>query len=218
MRVLWHLLFFGLLLGPWSLASATVTSPDPLAEQRALFLEARAALNRDQRQRFRELAARIPDYPLQPYLQFWELQRYLSAQTDASIQAFLDAHPDTGLSRRLRSAWLQQLALWFRPLQQPRYAMAFATLALVIAAAVWILVPRHQADLMADANETLTQDEILAYIETNIEDFDTYLLLAALDDNSLMEVAPTGLDEKAREDLLDAILKELDASMLEELL
>lgn len=115
-------------------------------------------------------------------------------------------------------AWLQQLALWFRPLQQPRYAMAFATLALVIAAAVWILVPRHQADLMADANETLTQDEILAYIETNIEDFDTYLLLAALDDNSLMEVAPTGLDEKAREDLLDAILKELDASMLEELL
>ena len=110
MRVLWHLLFFGLLLGPWPQASAAVTSPDPLAEQRALFLEARAALHRGQRQRFRQLAARIPDYPLQPYLQFWELQRYLSAQTDSSIAAFLETYPDTRLSQRLRSAWLQQLA------------------------------------------------------------------------------------------------------------
>lgn len=110
MRVLWHLLFFGFLLGPWPLSSAAVTSPDPLPEQRALFLEARAALNRGQRQQFRQLAARIPDYPLQPYLQYWELQRYLSAQTDASITDFLEAHPDTPLARRLRASWLRHLA------------------------------------------------------------------------------------------------------------
>lgn len=109
MRVLWCLLFFGLLTGPWTPCAAAATPADPLAGQRALFLEARAALNQGQRQRFRQLAARLPDYPLQPYLQYWELQRYLGSQTDASIRAFLEAHADTALARRLRTSWLQQL-------------------------------------------------------------------------------------------------------------
>ena len=112
MQVLSRALFFSILLG-LLLPSHSASAPpnqDPLAKQRALFLEARAALNRGQRQQFRQLAARIPDYPLQPYLRYWELQRYLSAQTDASIADFLEHHGDTSLGRRLRASWLRHLA------------------------------------------------------------------------------------------------------------
>ena len=112
MQVLSRALYFSILIGllaPLSGASAP-PAPDPLVEQRALFLEARAALNRGQRQQFRQLAGRIPDYPLQPYLQFWDLQRHLGTQTDADIRAFLDAHPDSSLERRLRTSWLRHLA------------------------------------------------------------------------------------------------------------
>ena len=110
MQVLSRILFFALFIGALQPLPGAAAPHDPLANQRALFLEARDALNRGQRDRSRQLAARIPDYPLQPYLQLWELQRYLSAQTDSSIAAFLEAYPDTILSQRLRTAWLQQLA------------------------------------------------------------------------------------------------------------
>jgi soluble lytic murein transglycosylase len=110
MHVLSRILFFGFVLGVLQPLPGGAALQDPLADQRGLFLEAREALNRGQRERLRQLAARIPDYPLQPYLRFWELQRYLSAQTDRDIAAFLEDHPDTSLSRRLRTAWLHRLA------------------------------------------------------------------------------------------------------------
>jgi soluble lytic murein transglycosylase len=110
MRVLSRILFFGLVIGVLQPLTGAATPHDPLAGQRALFLESRDALNRGQRDRFRQLAVRIPDYPLQPYLQYWELQRYLSVQTGDSITAFLEAYPDTSLSQRLRTSWLQHLA------------------------------------------------------------------------------------------------------------
>lgn len=109
MQVLLRVLLCGTLLG--LAPRPAISAPgDPLADQRALFLEARAALNQGQRQRFQELSARIPDYPLQPYLRYWELQRYLGPQSDASITAFLEAHPDSSLARRLRTSWLRHLA------------------------------------------------------------------------------------------------------------
>ncbi len=86
------------------------STQDPLAHQRDLFIEARSALNRGKREQFRQLAARIPDYPLQPYLQYWELRRYLSTQDNDAIRNFLRAYPNTPLSDRLRTAWLYQLA------------------------------------------------------------------------------------------------------------
>ena len=56
-----------------------------LEQQRATFEEARSALNKGQRTRFRQLKAQLGDYALVPYLDYWELKRYIYAANDAQI-------------------------------------------------------------------------------------------------------------------------------------
>lgn len=90
---------------PW-----TIAAEDPLAEDRARFLEARKALDENRQQDYRRLAAQLEDYPLYPYLQFWALQRSLQQADAGEITDFIDRHAADPLGPRLRRSWLYTLA------------------------------------------------------------------------------------------------------------
>jgi soluble lytic murein transglycosylase len=81
-----------------------------LQRERQQFLEARKALFAGDRARFRALEKRLADYPLQPYLRFWALERELDRLTPDQVQAALDELEQTPLATRLRGQWLSRLA------------------------------------------------------------------------------------------------------------
>lgn len=80
-----------------------------LEQQRATFEEARAALNKGQRTHFRKLKKQLGDYALVPYLEYWELKRYLYATNDAQIVEYTQKYPFTALSEIIQRRWLLKL-------------------------------------------------------------------------------------------------------------
>ncbi len=78
--------------------------------QRQLFLAAEKALHEERQNEFRDLLAELEHYPLLPYLQYAALVRRLSTATNREIDVFLSTSADTPLVRRLRRAWLLNLA------------------------------------------------------------------------------------------------------------
>ncbi|MCP5425730.1 MAG: transglycosylase SLT domain-containing protein [Gammaproteobacteria bacterium] len=103
----WHFnriigLWFGVLCATWCVQADELT----LSTQRLAFVAADKALQ-----------AGVPvaitplrDYPLYPYLVFRSLQQHLQDLPTVEIRAFLRDYADTPLARRLRGAWLRQLA------------------------------------------------------------------------------------------------------------
>jgi len=91
-------------------ASAMAGKHDPLQAQRALFLEARAALNQGQLEAFRRLQKQLQDYPLTPYLEFDALRARLQSANEEEIARFIDRYQDLPLAARLRRSWLHTLA------------------------------------------------------------------------------------------------------------
>jgi len=83
---------------------------DTYKEDRALFLQADKALDRNRLQDYRQLAGQLTDYPLYPYLQFKELRKRLKQADPDEMNAFIERHAGEPLSWRLRQAWLYSLA------------------------------------------------------------------------------------------------------------
>lgn len=83
---------------------------DPHGDARKHFLEARKAFKSGQPQRFHQLAAKLRDYPLYPYLRYDQLSANLSRARVADVREFLDAYADSPLTERLRRSWLHHLA------------------------------------------------------------------------------------------------------------
>lgn len=109
----------GLLLSSslvYAAAPATDNSEDPalsdqtLIQKRALFTAARDALGRNQTQAYRKLLAQLQDYPLYPYLVYWDLEKRLNQASANDIREFLDKYSDSYVGSRLRYDWLQTLA------------------------------------------------------------------------------------------------------------
>lgn len=92
------------------LLNGTVAAADDYAAERQRFLEARKALQQNQSAHYQQLADRLRDYPLYPYLRYDELRTRFSSATDADIRTFLDEFGDTPLAERLRLSWLNHLA------------------------------------------------------------------------------------------------------------
>lgn len=80
------------------------------ADAQTDFRAAENALARGDRVEFGRLSERLRDDPLYPYLRFAEITKDLEAASDTSIEAFLDADPDSQLSTRLRRAYLERLS------------------------------------------------------------------------------------------------------------
>ena len=102
--------FFLLLALLVALPTAAVGTADPLAAERGLFIQAWRALEQGRLSRYRQLAPRLRDYPLYPYLEEKRLRRRLSRASDDEIRGFLERYPDTVLAERLRRSWLYRLA------------------------------------------------------------------------------------------------------------
>jgi soluble lytic murein transglycosylase len=81
-----------------------------LAEQRALFLKAEAALEAGDRPGFQKLEGQLSDYPLLPYLDYQRLLADLPELGETEFEAFAAQAADTPLVSPLRSRWLDHLA------------------------------------------------------------------------------------------------------------
>lgn len=80
------------------------------ADARGDFLAAEQAFKQGDRARYEQLAARLLDYPLYPYLRYLTLSADLDSGRDAEIASFLDQEPDSALALRLRQPYLDRLA------------------------------------------------------------------------------------------------------------
>lgn len=91
------------------LAASSAAAATSIEQQRQGFLEARTALERGDYARFEKLSSQLRDYPLHPYLLYWQMAR--GGNLDRSrVRAFLIAHGDAPFVTPLREQWLEQLA------------------------------------------------------------------------------------------------------------
>ena len=78
--------------------------------QRAEYRAARADLFAARLQSFERRAERLADYPLEPYLRYEHLLRYISRATPEEVTAFRTRYADTPLADRAYRHWLDNLA------------------------------------------------------------------------------------------------------------
>ena len=112
------------------------------------------------------------------------------------------------------TAWARWVTAAFQTFKRPSYAVGFATVIIAVIAAIWIGSP-NTPDETASL-ESLTQEETLAYIESNLEDFDTDLLAQTIADNTSWPVI-SDLSEEETDRLMEELLEELDADSLDKL-
>ncbi len=97
------------------LSSNSSTSQDNL-KQRKLYEQAQKAFSDKKLQRYQALKAQLTDYALYPYLEYTELNQYVtyrqtrSKQMDQRVDQFLRTHNDTYLGNALLNKWLRSLA------------------------------------------------------------------------------------------------------------
>lgn len=112
------------------------------------------------------------------------------------------------------SIW-ERLTAALSAFQRPAFAVGFATAVIAAVTALWLWLPHNTTD--ADSSlASLTEEETLAYIENNLEDFDTDLLAQSISGNtSWLGTSDLSEEESAR--LLEEMLQELNADSLEKL-
>jgi len=91
-------------------ALPTITANATLQSERKLFIEARKRLSRGDLNGYRALSAKLTDYPLYPYLEFFKHKRYISKLSLEDIENFSQKNADSPISYRLYNAWLASLA------------------------------------------------------------------------------------------------------------
>lgn len=96
-----------LLLISLLLVSATASSKPTQDED---FIAAREAYRSGNKSKLDKLAPRLRGYPLEPYIDYWQLRMRLAEAEAATVKAFLQRHRDTLLSERMQSEWLKTLA------------------------------------------------------------------------------------------------------------
>jgi len=72
--------------------AAAVSLERPLERQRALFQEARAALDTGKMERFASLKSKLKGYPLTPYLELWQAARHIDQGYDLKVLKTLATH------------------------------------------------------------------------------------------------------------------------------
>ncbi|MGV6825937.1 MAG: transglycosylase SLT domain-containing protein [bacterium] len=87
-----------------------VTLADNTSTNRALFLAAEKALRSGNHQTFRNLLGQLNDYPLTPYLHFYQITGQLKGLSNKEAQAFLEQFNNTVVADRFRDSWLNYLA------------------------------------------------------------------------------------------------------------
>ncbi|PIQ39519.1 MAG: lytic murein transglycosylase [Thalassolituus sp. CG17_big_fil_post_rev_8_21_14_2_50_53_8] len=93
-----------------SLLCASFAQAATPTHDRTTFEAARAALNSNDLHTYQTLKAKIPDYPLKPYLDIWEARKALAKGSDSTVQDVVEHFSDIPESINLRVAWLHHLA------------------------------------------------------------------------------------------------------------
>ncbi|HEY0721554.1 MAG TPA: transglycosylase SLT domain-containing protein [Gammaproteobacteria bacterium] len=91
------------------LASGVALAASTTKQQRQHFLDARAALEKGDTARFDKLSGQLRDYPLYPYLLYWQMMRAESLDSER-VRGFLSRYGDAPFTQPLREQWLAQLA------------------------------------------------------------------------------------------------------------
>jgi soluble lytic murein transglycosylase len=103
-------LLMGLLLALLCAAQPLAAKGDGGHQQRVLFLETKKALEREDYSIFSRNIQQLQEYPLYPYLIYWQLRSKLDSQPAVTIEAFLTSYQQLPVAPLLRSAWLRHLA------------------------------------------------------------------------------------------------------------
>ena len=85
------------------------TASDRRADQRERFLEAEAALEQRNLDRYDELRPSLESYPLYPYLELLRMQKRLFIATPGEINEMMASYGDIPKAHRLRQTWLLHL-------------------------------------------------------------------------------------------------------------
>jgi|GEM_PF-8905 len=83
---------------------------EQLIQQRQTYKAAIKALNRGRHQTYTKLRKKLDPYPLSPYLDYYELRRYLNKASQKDIDSFILNNSDLAVLPHLKKAWLQTLA------------------------------------------------------------------------------------------------------------
>lgn len=75
-----------------------------------LFLAAKNAALQDNWPLFNSLKEQLANYPLLPYLDYYQIAENIKTADPATIQQYLDKYPHTPMAAQLRQNWLNQLA------------------------------------------------------------------------------------------------------------
>jgi soluble lytic murein transglycosylase len=92
-------------------ATAPVTPAvlDATREQDEIFLQLREAARRNDAAKAAELAARLPNYAIPSYVDYYRLKPRLNAASNEEILDFLKRHEGSAIADRLRNDWLLEL-------------------------------------------------------------------------------------------------------------
>lgn len=103
-------LLLALATGAAANSPAPLQAPDDLQLQRSQFAAAEEALDDRRFATFRQIVAKLEDYPLLPYLEYRELRRRLYLFPYAEVDGFLQQYQDTYIGDLMTREWLETLA------------------------------------------------------------------------------------------------------------
>ncbi len=101
------LLYLSALLSAVCTASGNVNT---LEFQRDAFVRAEKALEQNQRSQYWDLLKQLRDYPLYPYLRYYDLKKRTDTATSREVLSFINAFDESPVSANLRTKWLLALA------------------------------------------------------------------------------------------------------------
>lgn len=94
---------------------SNASSNAELSEKDLLFIDLREAARKNDPIKAQQLAARLTDYPIQDYVEYFKLKTRLydssgranpATDADQEVERFLQRYKDTGLADRLRNDWI----------------------------------------------------------------------------------------------------------------
>jgi hypothetical protein len=118
-----------------------------------------------------------------------------------------------------QSPWWPRLAEALSRLLQPRYAAGLATVGALIISGLLIFDQTDSPPSSANMFSTLTPEEVNAYIQSNLEEFEEEMVIEAAEEYQELSLLPsTTLDEEDLEEYYEELLREMDEESIEELL
>ena len=109
--------------------------------------------------------------------------------------------------------WLDELATYLQNLLQPRYALALASVAVLIVAGLFYLNTGDTGRDCPDLLACIPDEMIENYVQSNIDEFDSRLFAPHLTGNRTSSMSELPLEDM--EEYLDEVINEMDLEDLE---